>query len=144
MSFHEVLPATRECLAGLRARLRGWASRMGLAPRQITDIVLATGEACANAIEHAYRDATFLGWLEVRAECTRDRRIQIRVRDTGRWRDEPRSAEYRGRGLALMRATMGTVEVDSGPGGTTVTMSMPYLEGWNSTLTPDRQGRRSS
>ena len=42
------------------------------------------------------------------------------MRDEGSWRP-PRESD-RGRGMALMEALMGSVEVDRGPGGSTVTL----------------------
>jgi anti-sigma regulatory factor (Ser/Thr protein kinase) len=125
MSFHEVMPAVSGCLVRLRAMLRTWAASIGLDGRQTADLLLATGEACANVIEHAYPRDRPIGPMEVNAEQTRDGTIVIQVRDTGRWRRfSDGVAAHRGRGLALIRATMRTVEVDSRPTGTTVTMHM--------------------
>lgn len=121
MIFHEVLPADGACLASLRARLRQWGSRTGLAEDQVADLVLATGEACANTIEHAYVDGPGLGEVDVRAEYTRNGTVTVRVSDHGHWRAQSNSG-HRGRGIALMRATMESVTIDSGRSGTTVTM----------------------
>jgi Stage II sporulation protein E (SpoIIE) len=41
------------CLALLRARLRQWLSAAGIGSREATDIMIAAGEAAANAFEHS-------------------------------------------------------------------------------------------
>ena len=41
------------CLALLRARLRQWLPAAGVGSREATDIMIAAGEAAANAFEHA-------------------------------------------------------------------------------------------
>ena len=124
-NFREVMPADRGRLARLRSRLRGWAVGVGLDEVQIADLLLATGEACANAIEHAYLDDAEAGRIEIRAEHSSDGMIVARVSDSGRWRAQPHVGDPRGRGLALIWATMSAVEIDSRPSGTTVTMRMP-------------------
>jgi anti-sigma regulatory factor (Ser/Thr protein kinase) len=103
--------------------LRAWLRQRGVADRDIAAITLATSEACANAIEHAYGpdEATF----ELRAERTDDR-VEIEIRDRGQWR-EPRGSD-RGRGLQLMETYMDTVEVRRDAGGTTVAMTKRLSE----------------
>jgi anti-sigma regulatory factor (Ser/Thr protein kinase) len=84
-------------------------------PDALYDITLATGEACTNAIEHAYApgEATF------DLEATRgDSDVFVAVRDYGAWR-EPRG-QNRGRGLKLMQTLMDEVNVRREPTGTTV------------------------
>ncbi len=44
------------CLALLRARLRQWLPAAGVGGREATDIMIAAGEAVANAFEHATAD----------------------------------------------------------------------------------------
>ena len=83
------------------------------------EIVLAIGEACANAIEHAYRDRP--GDLTVELKLRSGDEVQAEIRDDGQWRDEG-LASTRGRGMTLMRALMDTVEVRPGASGTTVVM----------------------
>ena len=41
------------CLAFLRAELRRWLSAAGIGSREASDIMIAAGEATANAVEHA-------------------------------------------------------------------------------------------
>jgi anti-sigma regulatory factor (Ser/Thr protein kinase)/putative methionine-R-sulfoxide reductase with GAF domain len=111
------LPATPRQLAPVRQRLRLWLQAQGASEEECTAIVLAAGEACANAIEHAYGPAreTFV----VRARRNGPA-VELMVSDHGRWR-EPRSTG-RGRGLDIMQRTMEDVEVERGDLGTTVLM----------------------
>jgi serine phosphatase RsbU (regulator of sigma subunit)/anti-sigma regulatory factor (Ser/Thr protein kinase) len=109
------LPAEPEALSSVRQSLERWLSEAGTSRRDAHAIKVACGEACANAIEHAYRpgDAAF------RIEASRvDSEVLIVVRDFGGWR-EPRGAD-RGRGLPLMEALMDFVQVDPSSEGTTV------------------------
>jgi serine phosphatase RsbU (regulator of sigma subunit)/anti-sigma regulatory factor (Ser/Thr protein kinase) len=109
------LPAEPEALSSVRQSLERWLSEAGTSRRDAHAIKVACGEACANAIEHAYRpgDAAF------RIEASRvDSEVLIVVRDFGGWR-EPRGTD-RGRGLPLMEALMDFVQVDPSSEGTTV------------------------
>ena len=85
------------------------------------DILLATWEAGANAIEHS--GATDGAVVEVSAMLSGDR-IRIGVADHGRWK-EPEIRDDRGLGLRLIEALMTTVDVDRGPDGTRVVMERP-------------------
>ena len=87
----------------------------GLTPEVVYEITAACNEACANVIEHAYGpgDATF----SLEADLIDDR-VAVTVRDTGEWRAP--HPHHRGLGLMVMRGLMDAVNVESGPGGTTV------------------------
>ncbi len=116
-SMQMTLEASPRVLAGLRATVRRWLVPMGLAESDMFDIALATSEAASNAIEHAYgaRESTFA------VRCERhDGEVAVAVEDGGRWRT---STPYgRGRGLAIMRALMDSVDIDRGEEGTAVTL----------------------
>jgi anti-sigma regulatory factor (Ser/Thr protein kinase) len=111
------LPAIPSSLSQFRKALRRWLAAAGLAADLAYEITTACNEACANAIEHAYGpgDASF----SFEASLIDDR-LAVTVRDTGRW--QAPHALHRGLGLTIMRALMDAVNVDSGPGGTTVEM----------------------
>jgi serine phosphatase RsbU (regulator of sigma subunit)/anti-sigma regulatory factor (Ser/Thr protein kinase) len=111
------LPADPPVLAQVRQALRRWLHARGAPDEEIEMITLACGEACANAIEHAYSPALAFFELEARAE---DGHITLAVRDIGRWRG-PRG-ENRGRGLKIMKSVMDVVEVNATPTGTEVLM----------------------
>jgi anti-sigma regulatory factor (Ser/Thr protein kinase) len=106
-------------LASLRALLRRWLRHGDGDETEIAEILTATGEAAANAIEHG---GSISGGppFEVTAQLD-DGEVEIVVRDSGGWRERQRSEG--GRGLILMRALMDEVDVDAAPEGTTVRMT---------------------
>ena len=118
------LPAEPEALSSVRKALGRWLSEAGTSGRDAHAIKVACGEACANAIEHAYRpgDAAF------QIEASRDDSdVLIVVRDFGGWRN-PRGTD-RGRGLPLMRALMDSVDVHPSSHGTTVRLRRRLVRG---------------
>jgi PAS domain S-box-containing protein len=104
-----------EALSKMRSILRRWLHHAGASDRELAEIVTACGEAATNAIEHA--GAAGGAPFELSGRL-REAEVEIAVRDKGRWRP-PREGDQ-GRGLALMRALMDTVEVSPSPQGTTV------------------------
>jgi anti-sigma regulatory factor (Ser/Thr protein kinase) len=111
------LPAEPESLAVVRRRLRHWLGETPATPDETADIVLACGEACANAVEHAYGpgDAT----MHVEGALG-PRGIDLTVADAGSWRTA--RGEDRGLGLRLMESLMDEVSIDAGDAGTQVKM----------------------
>jgi anti-sigma regulatory factor (Ser/Thr protein kinase)/FixJ family two-component response regulator len=109
------LPAEPEALITARRALRNWLAEVGVDPEALYDITLATGEACTNAIEHAYAPGEATFDLEA---TRRDSDVLVTVRDYGAWR-EPRG-QNRGRGLKLMETLMDDVNVRREATGTTV------------------------
>ena len=103
----------------LRKMMRGWLAAVGTDDDAASDVLLACGEAAANAVEHAFPEDP--GELTVELRLSADRRLTLRVADTGQWRRVPAPGD-RGRGLPLMRAVMDSVLVEPGEGGTVVTM----------------------
>jgi GAF domain-containing protein/anti-sigma regulatory factor (Ser/Thr protein kinase) len=110
-------PASRESLAPVRRVLRRWLRGRGASEDELYDMTVACQEACANAIEHAYRPSRATFELETADD---DGHIRITVRDHGQWR-APRGTN-RGRGLVLMRALMEAVDVRHEEEGTVVVM----------------------
>jgi serine/threonine-protein kinase RsbW len=84
------------------------------------NILIATGEALANAVEHAY-EGTTPGFVTLAATYHEPHKIHIEVADTGSFieRDE---RPGRGFGMRIMHSVAQTVEVAKGD-GTCVTMS---------------------
>jgi GAF domain-containing protein/anti-sigma regulatory factor (Ser/Thr protein kinase) len=111
------LPAEPGSLAVMRRAFHDWLPGLGLDDATAYDVLVAAGEAAANAIEHAYGpgEAEFL--LEARVDGAE---LVIVIRDQGRWR--PARGSHRGRGLTMMRDLMDDVQVDSDGGGTTIRM----------------------
>jgi GAF domain-containing protein/anti-sigma regulatory factor (Ser/Thr protein kinase) len=116
--FRRTFPADPHELATMRADLRTWLERSGLPTETREDVVLACTEAATNAIEHAYIGRHGDVLIEAESE---DETLQVTVTDHGRWR-HPRPDDSRGRGLELVRAVIGDVDVERGEGGTTVRM----------------------
>jgi serine phosphatase RsbU (regulator of sigma subunit)/integral membrane sensor domain MASE1/anti-sigma regulatory factor (Ser/Thr protein kinase) len=104
-------------LAPLRTTVRRWLSETGAETQESYDILVACGEACTNAIQHAYGAGE--GSVEVELALVR-RVVEVTIRDSGGWRP-PSGGEW-GRGLGLMRGLMDTVEIDHDADGTTVRM----------------------
>ncbi|GIE82141.1 histidine kinase [Actinoplanes philippinensis] len=114
-------PAESTRLAPVRSALRGWLDRCGIDAATVQNVLVAAGEACANAIEHGHREHPG-GRIRLRAAATAAD-LRLTVSDSGRWKTpDPSAAPYRGRGLKLMRAFMHTVTVTSGTTGTVVDM----------------------
>jgi PAS domain S-box-containing protein len=91
-----------------------------LTPERTFDLVLAVGEAVANAVEHAYRGAP--GDFVLRLS-TNDDKVFGEVQDLGTWR-EGRPSPERGRGLAILRATTRRLELNRTNRGTIVAFAV--------------------
>jgi PAS domain S-box-containing protein len=115
--FHLRLPAEPSVLASLRHALRRWLREAGAGKQESYEILVACGEACANAIQHPH--GITAGSLEILAAAS-EGEVDIQVRDSGTWRDVPPTDG--GHGLKLMRDLMDSVEVSQEQGGTTVRM----------------------
>lgn len=116
------LAADPESLAPMRRRLARWLGAVGAGETEAYEVLVAGGEACANAVAHAYAagDASYL--LEASAG---EGDLELVVRDFGAWR-EPRSGSQ-GRGLELIEALMDEVEIERATSGTTVRMRRRLL-----------------
>jgi anti-sigma regulatory factor (Ser/Thr protein kinase) len=112
-----VEPAVPRALRSVRQALRSYLGSVGATPEEISDLVLAIGEACANVVEHAYGPGG--GLLEVHLEM-HGRRVSATVRDTGAWR-EARGVN-RGRGTTLMHGLVDEVRLDRDATGTRVVL----------------------
>jgi anti-sigma regulatory factor (Ser/Thr protein kinase) len=111
------LPAEPESLAPMRRAIGPWLRAAGASETEVYESLVACGEACANAIAHAYPpgEASYI----VEASRT-DGGVQFTVRDFGSWRP-PRSGS-RGRGLSLIEKLVDQLEIDRGAAGTLVRM----------------------
>jgi PAS domain S-box-containing protein len=116
--FRVEFPTQPEALVSMRSLLRRWLRQTDGSEQELAEIVTACGEAATNAIEHAGADGGKP--FEVAGQIE-DGVVGITVRDYGAWRP-PREGDH-GRGLSLMRALMGNVQVEPTPEGTTVRLS---------------------
>ena len=118
-TFH----ATPDEVGAARGALRAWLTDNEVPHQQAEDVLLAVGEACTNAVEHAYpaerpdtADFTVEGKIA-------GRDLSVSVTDHGAWRiPNPTADPFRGRGLVLMRAVMDEVRLEQTAEGTTVSM----------------------
>jgi anti-sigma regulatory factor (Ser/Thr protein kinase) len=117
------LRAEPESLAQMRRSIGRWLRAAGASEAETYESLVAAGEACANAIAHAYPpgEASYV----VEAQRTDDG-VELRVRDFGNWR--PPRAGSRGRGIGLIEELMDEVEIDRGPAGTVVRMRRRFGE----------------
>ena len=122
---HFTLPADATHLCRLRYAMYGFLGALPLSLDRQDEIVLAIGEAAANAVEHAYRhqepgviDVTF--WTEGDALC-------VQIRDHGRWREPSAGPQSVGQGLGivLMRRLIDCVLIHHDHRGTTVLLRHP-------------------
>ena len=95
-------------LRAFRVSVASWLDAAGVNRETRDDIVLATHEAVANAMEHALED----GPIRLRGEIAKDA-VTVSVSNAGDWR-APNSNDARGRGLAVIRALMTRVDVEAG------------------------------
>ena len=112
--FRVSMEARAAGLASLRTDLAAWLDAAAVDGEEAAELVLACSEAVSNVIQHAHpRD----GLLTVHGEIVGDR-VELRVRDTGSWR-EPRPSTH-GRGLAIIRDISDDFSLSTGPLGTEV------------------------
>jgi anti-anti-sigma factor len=116
------LPAVPASLPVVRRRLSAWLSGLGMGEQDRVGVMVAAGEACANAAEHAYRDAE-PGPMRITAAVDVDGLLTVTVSDEGRWRPPDRDPGDRGRGLLIMRQLVDAVALEE-VGGTSVTLRL--------------------
>jgi anti-sigma regulatory factor (Ser/Thr protein kinase) len=115
--LHVRFAADPQVLAQMRRMLGRWLHEHGAQPEEVAALTLASGEACANAIEHAY--APGVAYFEFEA-VHEDGLVTLAVRDTGRWRS-PRGTN-RGRGLKIIAAAVDELDLRTTDAGTEVVM----------------------
>jgi anti-sigma regulatory factor (Ser/Thr protein kinase) len=116
-SLDLVVRAEPASLVEVRRALGRWLRAAGVGDAEAYEIQVACGEACANAITHAYPPGE--AHFAVRASRDGDE-LAIEVADFGAWRP-PRGGSG-GRGLALIEQLTDSLEIDRGIAGTTVRM----------------------
>lgn len=105
--------------------MRRWLIGRNIAAAVRADIVLAADEALANSVEHAYRRPDQPGTMDLDIVVHADS-VSVSITDHGSWKQStPEPASTRGRGLRLIRALAGRVDLHSTPHGTTLTAHFP-------------------
>jgi serine phosphatase RsbU (regulator of sigma subunit)/anti-sigma regulatory factor (Ser/Thr protein kinase) len=115
--LHMDVPARSTQLLSVRKQLAHWLRNVGASPDDISDLVLACSEACANVITHGSK--TSMAAFEIDAALVGSE-VTLTVRDSGSWRPPHQSDQ--GRGLTLMRALTTRLEIVKTPVGTEVRM----------------------
>jgi serine phosphatase RsbU (regulator of sigma subunit)/anti-sigma regulatory factor (Ser/Thr protein kinase) len=112
------VPVTFGSMELVRDAMRAWLAGAPAQRADAEDVVLATWEACANAIEHAVDPTADV--VSVRASLD-DSRVRVVVKDSGTWAPDS-LREDRGLGLRLIEALSSSFEVSQDGDGTTVTL----------------------
>ena len=125
-----IVPNERKYLHVVRLAVSGVASREGFSIEEIEDIKLAVGEACTNAMEHAYEAGAPNATIRIRCRVEPGEFI-VEVIDEGCGFDPddviidpsaPPPSE-RGLGLFLVASSVDRLDIDTAPGaGTKVTL----------------------
>ena len=123
---HLTLPAEPPHLCRLRHAMNKYLSALPLSPDRRDEIVLAVGEAAANAVEHAYRHQPEPGIVDV-TFWTESGAIWVEIRDHGRWQEPPPGPRPPGQGLGivLMRRLIDCVLIHHDHRGTNVLLRHP-------------------
>jgi len=124
--FEATFPSAPSAVPDARHAVRAFAMRAGLDPWETSDVVLAAGEACNNAAEHAHSSG---GLFTVRG-VDDGHALAIEIIDYGGGFDlagkgaamAPEQRGVRGLGIFLMRCLMDEVSYTTDRNGTTVRM----------------------
>ena len=125
--FYRGVRAEPSQVTMLRQALDRWLDRLHLEVELGQDVLLASYEALANAVEHAYPDGygDRVGAVDLEAVYRPgERSVEVIVTDHGRWRtpEDPSGDSCRGHGLALIRTLTSHTDVVTVPDGTSVSM----------------------
>jgi anti-sigma regulatory factor (Ser/Thr protein kinase) len=115
----------RDSLAAVRHTVTAHARANGLDDQTVNDLVLIANELAANVVLHGGGDGELFLW-------SADGKVFCQVSDHGRGMAEPERAgtvavdqhTVTGRGLWLIRQMSDSVDIVSGPEGTTVTVGV--------------------
>ena len=113
------LHARPDCARLLRERVRTWLMAAGATKQETFEVLLATTEAFANAVEHPREPTVRL--VDVKGTIT-DHALTMSIRDYGTWESDRPRKEEGGFGQVLMEKLMDGVRVECSVDGTTVTM----------------------
>jgi anti-sigma regulatory factor (Ser/Thr protein kinase) len=119
-SFRFTFSALPMAVPIVRRSLERFAARLGIGEDDRFALLTATGEAMANAVEHAYNGSPGLVRIEAQAG---DETVTVLVEDEGKWKPA-QCLDERGRGLPLMRALMDAVEIRTHQARTEVRLTL--------------------
>lgn len=122
--FEATFPSAPSAVPDARQAVRAFAMKAGLSAWETSDVVLAAGEACNNAAEHAHS----VGGLFTVRGVDDGRALALEITDHGAGFDlagkglamDPEERGVRGLGIFLMRCLMDEVSYTTDRNGTTV------------------------
>jgi signal transduction histidine kinase/CheY-like chemotaxis protein len=126
-SFATVLPAALVNIPEARHRLADWLTSIAVDPCRVLDILLATGEAVSNAIEHG-SDGDSLRTISIEV-FVRGRTVTATVSDTGRWSGDSSASQRSlrgGRGLTMINGLADHVKTVRTAHGTRITLTFHH------------------
>lgn len=115
------VPANPVSCAVLRSGLRRFLDRCPLDEQQRSNVLLAAGEAVANAIEHPQERSDDVVQLKAWLDKTR---VTVQVQDSGQWK--PQEVSDRGRGIPMMKALVQEVKIWNNDHRTSVELHEPF------------------
>jgi anti-sigma regulatory factor (Ser/Thr protein kinase) len=124
--FRRAFDARPAELRGLRSAMRAWLAEQHVAGQTADALLLTVGEACSNAIEHAYLGRE-PGEVAIEVDLRADRAFEVSIRDDGRFRP-PSQLAGRGRGTVIMRELTTGFSRESTLAGTTVRFRLPVVD----------------
>ena len=119
------VPSEEGSLHLVRDAIRTWLEGTNLERNEAEDVVLATWEICANAVEHAA--SPLEGTIRVRATLDQSR-VRIVVGDSGRF-VQLQARPDRGLGLHLARQLSSALNITLTEDGTSVALEKLLPEG---------------
>ena len=126
-SFATVVPATPANIPEARHRLRDWLTGIAVDRRREADILLATGEAVSNAIEHG-SSGDSVSTVSIEAFVRGDT-VTATVSDTGRWSGDSSASQRSlkgGRGLTMINGLADHVKTVRTAHGTRITLDFHH------------------
>lgn len=122
-TFRATYPSAFASVAEARKAVGAFAERCGFSRTEISDIVLAVGEACSNAAEHGHVESG-----QIVVGCSYQSGVfRAEIADDGRGFCPPEACDGaldaldwigRGRGIPIMRALMDSVSYNCSERGT--------------------------
>ena len=123
------LPAVPHALAEARLLTSDWLDALHVRAVDRVGVLHATNELLSNVVSHAYAHRPRPGPMHLSLGLADTGDLEVVVRDEGAWKapdeaDGEPSGRQGGRGLAMARAFLDTLQVEHDSGGTTVTGSI--------------------
>jgi anti-sigma regulatory factor (Ser/Thr protein kinase) len=113
-SLHLELRAIGSTPGAMRRALDSFLTALKIPEDRRIDIVTASGEVLANAVEHAYGESE-VGGVQLNAQMERPDNLMVEVIDRGVF-VEPQERAHRGFGLRIVRAVAQSVTIDTTEG----------------------------